>query len=160
MVTPLLEKMKEIEGTERAIAGPSGMGINSQTCLALLKPGDQVLAHRCNYDWAMTLFQQYLPSWGVEVEFLDFTNPDNLAAALNAKPRHLNGFGGMLGVQWKNESVHQRLGRHVRLIVEQTSLGDPVTRINNGEKIIDARGSSAPMSPSRTRARPGSRWSP
>ncbi|NQT36613.1 MAG: aminotransferase class V-fold PLP-dependent enzyme [Planctomycetes bacterium] len=278
-VAPLLQKMKEIEGTERAIGAPCGMGIISQTYLALLKPGDRVLTHRCNYDWVMTLFRQYLPSCGVDVEFLDLTNPDELAASLKAKPakivhwepyvnptmevldtpaliriakqagaivvvdntwltpylfqparlgadlvihsvtkyvgghgnamggvvsgrkdlvgriesaqnwlggllrpmdaflvtqgiktlpmrmrqhcqsaqkvaeflqshpavarvrygglpawnaksRFLNGFGGMLGVEWKNDSVHQRLGRHVRLIIEQTSLGDPVTRIN------------------------------
>jgi len=278
----LLQKMREIEGTERAIGAPCGMGIISQTYLALLKPGDRVLTHRCNYDWVMTLFRQYLPSWGVEVEFLDLANPDHLAAALKAKPakivhwepyvnptmevldtpaliriakqagaivvvdntwltpylfqparlgadlvihsvtkyvgghgnamggvvsgrkdlvgkienaqnwlggllrpmdaflvtqgiktlpmrmrqhcqsaqqvaefleshsavarvrygglpawnghkagsRFLKGFGGMLGVEWKSDSVHQELGRHVRLIVEQTSLGDPVTRIS------------------------------
>ncbi len=276
-VAPLLQKMREIEGTERAIGGPCGMGIISQTYLALLKPGDRVLTHRCNYDWVMTLFRQYLPSWGVEVELLDLTDPDRLAAALKAKPakivhwepyvnptmdvldspaliriakqagalavldntwltpylfqparlgadlvihsvtkyvgghgnamggvvsgrkdlvdriekaqcwlgglmrpmdaflvtqgiktlpmrmrQHcqsaqqvaeflqshaavaqvrygglpawngldfLKGFGGMLGVQWKSDSVHKGLGRHVRLILDQTSLGDPVTRI-------------------------------
>lgn len=281
-VAPLLQKMMEIEGTERAIGAPCGMGIISQTYLALLKPGDRVLTHRCNYDWVMTFFRQYLTSWGVEVEFLDLANPENLAAALKANPakivhwepyvnptmevldtpaliriakqagaivvvdntwltpylfqparlgadlvihsvtkyigghgnamggvvsgrkdlvgrienaqnwlggllrpmdaflvtqgvktlpmrmrQHcqsaqqvaefleshpavarvrygglpawnglkagsgfLKGFGGMLGVEWKSDSVHQRLGRHVRLIIEQTSLGDPVTRIN------------------------------
>jgi methionine-gamma-lyase len=274
--------MREIEGTERAIGAPCGMGIISQTYLALLKPGDRVLTHRCNYDWVMTFFRQYLTSWGVEVEFLDLANPENLAAALKANPakivhwepyvnptmevldtpaliriakqagaivvvdntwltpylfqparlgadlvihsvtkyigghgnamggvvsgrkdlvgrienaqswlggllrpmdaflvtqgiktlpmrmrQHcqsaqqvaefleshpavarvrygglpawnglkaesgfLKGFGGMLGVEWKNESVYRSLGRHVRLIANQTSLGDPVTRIN------------------------------
>ena len=39
------------------------------------------------------------------------------------------GFGGMLGVEWKKDSLHQRLGRHVKLNLNATSLGDPVTRI-------------------------------
>ena len=39
------------------------------------------------------------------------------------------GFGGMLGVEWKDDAVHQGLGRHVKLMINQTSLGDPVTRI-------------------------------
>jgi len=281
-VAPLLKKMTELEGTDRAIGAPCGMGMISQTYLALLTPGDRVLTHRCNYDWVMRFFRQYLPSWGVEVEFLDFTKPENLAAALKAKPakivhfepyvnptmevldspaliriakkagaivvvdntwltpylfqpgrlgadlvihsvtkyigghgnamggvvsgrkdlvgkiesaqnflggllrpmdaflvtqgiktlpirmqqhcrsaqllaefleshaavarvrygglrgwnslaaesRFLKGFGGMLGVEWKSDSVHQGLGRHVQLVVDQTSLGDPVTRIN------------------------------
>ena len=35
----------------------------------------------------------------------------------------------MLGVEWKSETVHQQLGQHVNLILNATSLGDPVTRI-------------------------------
>lgn len=41
----------------------------------------------------------------------------------------LKGFGGMIGVEWKKDSVHQNLGKHVKLIINQTSLGDPVTRV-------------------------------
>lgn len=279
-VAALLRKVMEMEGAEAAIGGPCGMGIISQTYLALLRPGDRVVAHRCNYDWVMTLFRDYLPSWGVEVEFVDMTDPENLAKSLRAKPakfvhwepyvnptmevldtpeliriakeagatvivdntwltpyllqpfrlgadlvihsvtkymgghgnamggvvsgrkdlvgsveraqnwlggllrpmeaflvtqgvktlplrmrQHcrsaqmiaeflqshpavsrvrygglpawnrnagagfLKGYGGMLGVEWKEDSVHRNLGRHVKLILNATSLGDPVTRI-------------------------------
>jgi len=41
----------------------------------------------------------------------------------------LKGFGGMLGVEWKKDDVHRDLGKHVKLILNATSLGDPVTRI-------------------------------
>ena len=279
-VAALLRKVMEMEGTEAAAGGPCGMGIISQTYMALLRPGDRVVAHRCNYDWAMTLFRDYLPFWGVEVEFVDMNDPDNLARSLRAKPakvvhwepyvnptievldtlaliriakeagamvivdntwltpyllqpsrvgadlvihsvtkymgghgnamggvvsgrknlvgkinkaqnwlggllrpmdaflvtqgvktlplrmrqhsrsarmiaeflqshpavarvrygglpawnRHaesgsIKGYGGMLGVEWKKDSVHKNLGRYVKLIINQTSLGDPVTRI-------------------------------
>ncbi|NQU10823.1 PLP-dependent transferase, partial [bacterium] len=83
-VAALLRKVMEMEGTEAAVGGPCGMGIISQTYMALLKPGDRLVAHRCNYDWVMTLFRNYLPSWGVEVEFVDLTDPDNLAKSLRA----------------------------------------------------------------------------
>ena len=279
-VAALLRKVMEMEGTEAAVGGPCGMSIISQTYMALLKPGDRVVAHRCNYDWVMTLFREYLPSWGVEIEFVDMTAPENLARSLQAKPakfvhwepyvnptmevldtpalikiakqagatvivdntwltpyllqpsrlgadlvihsvtkyigghgnamggvvsgkkelvgkiegaqnwfgglfrpmdaflvtqgvktlplrmrQHcrsaqmvaeffqshpavarvrygglpawnqnaesasLKGFGGMLGVEWKTDAVHRDLGRHVRLILNATSLGDPVTRL-------------------------------
>ena len=85
-VAALLRKVVEMEGAEAAIAGPCGMSIISQTYMALLRPGDRVVAHRCNYDWVMNLFRDYLPSWGVEVELVDFTEPENLAKALKAKP--------------------------------------------------------------------------
>ena len=42
---------------------------------------------------------------------------------------YVAGFGGMLGVEWKSDKVHKNLGRHVKLIINKTSLGDPVTRI-------------------------------
>jgi methionine-gamma-lyase len=76
----------EMEGTEAAVGGPCGMGIISQTYMALLRPGDRVVAHRCNYDWVMTLFRDYLPSWGIEVDFVDMTVPENLQKSLQAKP--------------------------------------------------------------------------
>lgn len=270
----------EMESTEAAVGGPCGMSIISQTYMALLKPGDRVVAHRCNYDWVMTFFRDYLPGWGIEIEFVDLNDPENLIKSLKAKPakfvhwepyvnptmelldtpalikvakdagatvildntwltpyllqpsrlgadlvihsvtkyvgghgnamggvisgkkkfvdkiekaqywlgglfrpmdaflitqgvktfplrmrQHcrsaqivaeflqshpavaqvrygglpawnrylelgsLKGFGGMLGVEWKKDVVHQNLGKHVKLIINQTSLGDPVTRI-------------------------------
>jgi len=279
-VAALLRKMMEMDGTEAAAGGPCGMGIISQTYMALLKPGDRVVAHRCNYDWVMTLFRDYMPDWDIEVEFVDMNDPDNLAKALRAKPAKIvhwepyvnptmevldstalikiakqagatvivdntwltpyllqpsrvgadlvihsitkyigghgnamggvvsgkkglvgkivraqnwfggllrpmdaflvtqgvktlplrmrqhsrsaqmiaeflqshpavarvrygglpawnryaesgsiKGYGGMLGVEWKKDSVHKNLGRRVKLIINQTSLGDPVTRI-------------------------------
>ncbi len=85
-VAALLRKMMELEGTEAAAAGPCGMGIISQTYMALLKPGDRVVAHRCNYDWVMTTFREYLPSWGIDVELVDMNDPGNLKKALKTKP--------------------------------------------------------------------------
>lgn len=276
----LLRKIMEMDGTEAAAGAPCGIGILSQTYIALLEPGDRVVAHRCNYDWMMNFFRDFLPGWGVEVELIDMNEPENLAKSLKAKPakfvhfepyvnptmevldtptliniakeagsqviidntfltpyllqpyrigadlvihsltkyigghgnamggvvtgrkelvdkidfaqnwlggllrpmdaflitqgvktlpmrmkqhcsnaqlvaehlqshpavaqvrygglpewnRHLKtgslkGFGGMMGVQWKEDTVHQNLGKHTELIVDRTSLGDPVTRI-------------------------------
>jgi len=85
-VAALLKKVMELEGTEAAVGGPCGMGVISQAYMGLLKPGDRVVAHRCNYDWVMTLFRDYLPSWGVEVELLDFNDPEILRKSLQRKP--------------------------------------------------------------------------
>jgi cystathionine beta-lyase/cystathionine gamma-synthase len=35
----------------------------------------------------------------------------------------------MLGVEWKKDFVHRNVGKHAKLILDATSLGDPVTRI-------------------------------
>jgi cystathionine beta-lyase/cystathionine gamma-synthase len=76
----------ELDGAEAAAGGSCGMSMISQTYMALLKPGDRVVAHRCNYDWVMTLFRDYLPSWGIDVDLLDFNDPENLAKSLRDKP--------------------------------------------------------------------------
>lgn len=34
-----------------------------------------------------------------------------------------------MGVEWRTDVVHQQIGKHVDLILNATSLGDPVTRI-------------------------------
>ena len=34
-----------------------------------------------------------------------------------------------MGIEWKEDSVHRNLGKHVKLILNATSLGDPVTRV-------------------------------
>lgn len=88
-VATLLKKVMELEGSEAAVGGPCGMGIISQTYLALLKPGDRVVAHRCNYDWVMTLFRDYLPDWGIDVELLDFNDPEILANSLRSRPAQI-----------------------------------------------------------------------
>ena len=85
-VAALLRKVMELDGTEAAVGGPSGMSIISQTYMALLKPGDRVVAHRCNYDWVMTFFRDYLPSWGIDVDLIDFKDPENLVKSLRGKP--------------------------------------------------------------------------
>lgn len=291
-VATLLRKVMEMEGTDAAVGGPCGMSIISQTYLALLKPGDRMVAHRCNYDWVMTLFRDYLPLWDIEVDLVDLNDPGNLAKSLRAKPAKLvhwepyvnptmevldtraliqiakeagatvvvdntwltpyllqpfrlgadlvihsvtkymgghgnamggvvsgrkelvnkiekaqnwlgglfrpmdaflvtqgvktlplrmrqhsrsaqlvaefleshpavarvrygglpswngledspKGFGGMLGVEWKKDSVHRNVGKHVKLILNATSLGDPVTRIaargEENDRAIPAR---------------------
>ena len=46
-----------------------------------------------------------------------------------AESGSLKGFGGMLGIEWKSDAVHRDLGPHVKLMINQTSLGDPVTRV-------------------------------
>ena len=88
-VAALLRKLMEMEGTEAAIGAPCGMGIISQTYMALLRPGGRVVAHRCNYDWTHTMLRDFLPDWGVEVEFLDLTDPGNLAESLRARPAQM-----------------------------------------------------------------------
>ena len=35
----------------------------------------------------------------------------------------------MVGIEWKEDAVHENVGKHTELMINATSLGDPVTRI-------------------------------
>ena len=43
----------------------------------------------------------------------------------------------MLGVEWKTDGAHQNVGKHANLILNATSLGDPVTRITGRKEEKD-----------------------
>lgn len=43
----------------------------------------------------------------------------------------------MLGIEWKTDSVHRNVGKHANLILDATSLGDPVTRITGRKEEKD-----------------------
>lgn len=78
-------KMAELEGAERALSFASGMAAISTTLLALLDAGDRVVTHNKLYSASDTLFEQYLPSFGIEVDMVDLTDRDAMKRAL-AKP--------------------------------------------------------------------------
>lgn len=76
-------KIAELEGAERAVAFASGMAAISTSLLALLDAGDRVVAHSKLYSATDTLFQEYLPSLGVEVETVDLTDAAAMRRALS-----------------------------------------------------------------------------
>lgn len=80
-------KMIALEGGADATSGPTGMSIIAQTHLALLKSGDRIVAHRCNYDAVMELLRERLPQLGIDVALIDMNDPDKLRRALKKKTR-------------------------------------------------------------------------
>jgi len=82
-------KMRALEGAEAALSTACGMAAISQTVLTFVSSGDRVVAHRCNYDWVMTLFGEYLPKWGVEVVWVDMNDLDRVRDAVRAKKTNL-----------------------------------------------------------------------
>ncbi|MHC0429675.1 trans-sulfuration enzyme family protein [Streptomyces sp. O3] len=59
-----------LEGGASAIAFGSGMGAISGVLLALLRPGDHVLAQRCLYGGTYAVLSDLAARYGVEVEYL------------------------------------------------------------------------------------------
>lgn len=75
------EKIARLEKTEDALAFASGMGAIAATLLALLKPGDRVVAAGPLYAGAFHLLKR-LAAWGIETDFLDAQDLEGIKAAL------------------------------------------------------------------------------
>lgn len=80
-------KMAALEGTEAALVTASGMAAISTMMLALLSPGDHVLAHQSLYGGSHDLLSKDLPKWGVQVSFVDAARPETWEAKVTPKTR-------------------------------------------------------------------------
>jgi cystathionine beta-lyase/cystathionine gamma-synthase len=76
------EAVAALEGAEGAQAFASGMGAISATVLAICSSGSHVVAARQLYSATTTLFAAVCPRFGIDVTFVDGTDPDAIAAAV------------------------------------------------------------------------------
>lgn len=72
----------ELEGAEAARAFASGMGAVSAVVLGLCSTGDHIVAQRQLYAATQLLLQAVCPRFGIEVTFVDGTEPGAFAAAV------------------------------------------------------------------------------
>ena len=72
----------DLEGAEAARAFASGMGAVSAVVLGLCSAGDHIVAQRQLYAATQLLFQAVCPRFGIDVTFVDGTEPGAFAAAV------------------------------------------------------------------------------
>ena len=71
-----------LEGGEIAIAFASGMGAISSAVLSHVGAGDHVVSSQAIYGGTNSLFNKYLPQYGVEVTYVDGNDLDAVRGAL------------------------------------------------------------------------------
>src|SRR5690606_30617768 len=71
-----------LEGAESARAFASGMGAVSAVVLGLCSKGDHIVAQRQLYSGTQLLLQAACPRFGIDVTFVDATEPGAFAAAV------------------------------------------------------------------------------
>lgn len=81
-VRELEQRMAALELTEDAAAFGSGMGAVSATLLANLKEGDHVIASCALYGCTFSLMNHRFPDLGIEVSFVDMTDPTAIKNAI------------------------------------------------------------------------------
>ncbi len=85
----LEETVADLEGGVAAIATSSGMGAINAVLLALLRPGDHVIAQRCLYGGTFSVFAGLAARYGIEVSYISGRDAAELAAALRPQSRLL-----------------------------------------------------------------------
>ena len=86
---PVEHWLKTLERSEDAVLSSSGMAAISQTCFALLKPGDHLLATKYLYGGTYAFFEQILRPWGVEITYTDLNDVDELLRCQQPNTRML-----------------------------------------------------------------------
>jgi len=79
----------ELEGADRALLFASGMSAITTSVLSLVKTGDHVVAQRDIYGGAIKFFSRWLPKFGVETTFVDTTDYDQHARAIQPNTKLL-----------------------------------------------------------------------
>jgi cystathionine beta-lyase/cystathionine gamma-synthase len=81
-VAAFQDAMADLEGAEAARAFASGMGAVSGVVLGLCSSGDHIVAQRQLYAATQLLFQAVCPRFGIDVTFVDGTDPQAFADAV------------------------------------------------------------------------------
>jgi len=87
-VSALERRLAAIEGAEFATCYSTGLAATTALFLALLKSGDRVVSSQAVYGGTVRLLRQTLAPFGVQAEFVDTSNENAFAKALQ-KPTRL-----------------------------------------------------------------------
>jgi len=81
------ERIAALEGAEDAFATASGMAAVSGALMAMLKAGDHVVSARALFGSCLYVLEEVLTRYGVDVSFVDGTDPAAWAAAIRPDTR-------------------------------------------------------------------------
>ncbi|WP_299977941.1 O-succinylhomoserine sulfhydrylase [uncultured Pseudoteredinibacter sp.] len=76
------DRIAALERAEAAVATSSGMAAILSVCMALLKPGDEVLVSRSVFGTTSNLFGKFLVKFGISVKFVELAKLQDWQAAI------------------------------------------------------------------------------
>ena len=81
------QRIRLISGGVAAVAVSSGMAAISNVILALAGTGTNIVTSRHLFGNTLSLFEQTLKPWGLEIRYADMRNPGDIRAAIDADTR-------------------------------------------------------------------------
>jgi O-succinylhomoserine sulfhydrylase len=82
-------RLAAMEGGEACIATASGMAAITSLCIAMLRAGDHIVSSRSIFGTTTTLFDKYLPRFGIETSFVDLTDLEDWKQSIRTNTRLL-----------------------------------------------------------------------
>ncbi|MDM7912234.1 MAG: aminotransferase class I/II-fold pyridoxal phosphate-dependent enzyme [Methanotrichaceae archaeon] len=82
-----IEKIRSLEGGEAGLAFSSGMAAETALVLSQLKEGDHLISTNVIYGGTYGLFSSLITKFGIDVSFVDTTDPENVKDALRPDTR-------------------------------------------------------------------------
>ena len=83
------QRLAALEGGEACVATASGMAAITSMCLALLQAGDHIVSSHSIFGTTTTLFEKYLPRFGITTSFVELTDADAWRQAIRDETRLL-----------------------------------------------------------------------
>jgi O-succinylhomoserine sulfhydrylase len=83
------ERLAAMEGGQACVATSSGMAAITSLCMAVLQAGDHIVSSRSIFGTTTTLFDKYLPRFGIDTSFVAQTDLNDWKRALRANTRLL-----------------------------------------------------------------------
>lgn len=83
------QRLAALEGGERCVATGSGMAAILATCMGLLAAGDHIVASKALFGATISLFENYLKKFGIDVTYVTLTEPDEWRKAVRPETRLL-----------------------------------------------------------------------
>lgn len=83
------KRIAALEGGVAALAVASGAAAVTYTILNLAQNGDNIVSAKNIYGGSFNLFEHTLPQYGIETNFVDFFNEEEVESAINEKTKAL-----------------------------------------------------------------------
>lgn len=83
----LSQALAQMEGTESASVTASGMGAITSVILQICSSGDEIVASRTIYGGTYAFFKNFLPKFGIKVNFVNTTELEQVKAAVTDKTK-------------------------------------------------------------------------
>ena len=83
----LEQKLAAIEGTEAALVTSSCSAAVAKAVLSVLNQGDHIVSVHKPYSWTGKLMTAFLPRFGISTTFVNGTDPENFAGAIQPNTR-------------------------------------------------------------------------